>query len=168
MASVWDEVQARWPVDGQDYDSVRKEMEAYLSGLGLDITGFNHYGIVVRDAEEEMSRLQKLSGREPEGLQKNRVESLQLQIVRGLFDGVELELIQPVGESFFLKALEEYGDGLQHLAFAVRDIDGCLEKARAVGIELVDQTARQGSHGKIAFIKPARFAPLYVEMVEPK
>ncbi|MCL5046855.1 MAG: methylmalonyl-CoA epimerase [Actinobacteria bacterium] len=56
----------------------------------------------------------------------------------------------PVG-----KFLEKRGEGLHHVALDVTDVAVCLDRARALGLALIDQKPRPGSEGKlIAFVHP--------------
>jgi len=82
------------------------------------------------------------------------------------FDGTELELIQPVGESLFFVHLNKNGESLQHVSFRVNGIENALNALKQGGVELVDTIPRVGSHGKVAFTKPAKLAPYYLELCE--
>ena len=59
------------------------------------------------------------------------------------------------------------GPGIHHVCFAVDDLDGTLERCRAAGIRLVDETPRIGAEGKrIAFLHPASTGGILVELSE--
>ena len=82
--------------------------------------------------------------------------------------GKELELIEPVGASFFLDFLRNNGERLQHLGFLVEDIHRCLNKLKKSGVKLIDEKPRSGSHGEVAFLKPASFGQTYMELCQPR
>jgi methylmalonyl-CoA/ethylmalonyl-CoA epimerase len=57
------------------------------------------------------------------------------------------------------------GPGIHHICFAVDDLDGALDRCRAAGIRLIDETPRIGAEGKrIAFIHPSATAGVLVEL----
>ena len=59
------------------------------------------------------------------------------------------------------------GPGIHHVCFAVDDLDGALERCRAAGIRLIDETPRIGAEGKrIAFIHPSATGGVLVELTE--
>ena len=59
------------------------------------------------------------------------------------------------------------GPGIHHICFAVDDLDAALERCRATGVRLIDQTPRTGAEGKrIAFIHPSATAGVLVELTE--
>ncbi len=55
-----------------------------------------------------------------------------------LFDGVEIELIQPEGgESIHKEFLEQGREGLHHIQYAVEDLPAIIEKFKEEGIEVL-------------------------------
>jgi methylmalonyl-CoA/ethylmalonyl-CoA epimerase len=89
--------------------------------------------------------------------------------ITGLAAGSSLiELLQartsdsPVG-----KFVGRRGPGLHHICFAVDDLDRTLERCKAFGVRLIDETPRIGAEGKrIAFLHPASTAGVLVELSE--
>ena len=89
--------------------------------------------------------------------------------ITGLAAGQSLiELLQartpdsPVG-----KFVAKRGPGIHHICFAVDDIDRTLERCKALGVRLIDETPRIGAEGKrIAFLHPASTAGVLVELSE--
>lgn len=87
----------------------------------------------------------------------------------GLAAGSSLvELLEPdAGDSPIAKFLSRRGQGLHHVCFAVDDLDATLERCRAAGIRLIDQTPRVGAEGKrIAFLHPSSTAGVLIELTE--
>jgi methylmalonyl-CoA/ethylmalonyl-CoA epimerase len=59
------------------------------------------------------------------------------------------------------------GPGIHHVCFAVDDLDAALERCRAAGIRLIDETPRVGAEGKrIAFLHPSTTGGVLVELSE--
>lgn len=83
-----------------------------------------------------------------------------------------LELVAPApgeaGEgSSVARFLERSGEGMHHVAWAVRDVaDGIASLTRA-GARVIDETPRPGLHGTpVAFVHPRSTGGVLVELVE--
>lgn len=65
------------------------------------------------------------------------------------------------------KFVAKRGPGIHHVCFAVDDLDGTLDRCRAAGLRLIDQTPRIGAEGKrIAFLHPSATGGVLVELSE--
>jgi methylmalonyl-CoA/ethylmalonyl-CoA epimerase len=63
--------------------------------------------------------------------------------------------------------LEKKGEGIQHVAFRVENIESALQELRDKGIRLIDEKPRQGAGGaKIAFLHPKSTSGVLVELCE--
>lgn len=59
------------------------------------------------------------------------------------------------------------GPGIHHICFIVDDLDATLDRCRASGIRLIDDTPRTGAEGKrIAFLHPSSTGGVLVELTE--
>lgn len=77
-----------------------------------------------------------------------------------------IELLEPRDGGVIAQYLDEYGPGLHHLAIATDDIEGALEAARDVGVDLVDSEPRPGAWGhEVAFLHPGSTGGVLVEFV---
>jgi len=126
----------------------------------------HHVGLIVRDLEATSAQYtEKL------GLRLDRVEDYGDGLLRIGFlvcGDVFLELIQPLTDDGPNAAwLRTVGEGLQHLAFEVGDVNGTLAELTARGVPLLDRGARRGASGtRIAFLDPRGFAGSLLELVE--
>jgi methylmalonyl-CoA/ethylmalonyl-CoA epimerase len=79
-----------------------------------------------------------------------------------------LEFLEPeVPGSPIDKFLAKRGPGIHHICFAVDDLDAALDRCRASGIRLIDETPRIGAEGKrIAFLHPSSTSGVLVELTE--
>lgn len=79
-----------------------------------------------------------------------------------------LELLEPLGdEGAISRFLDREGPGLHHVALATDDIEGALDAAREMGVELVDEEPRPGAWGHdVAFLHPKSTGGVLVEFVE--
>ena len=65
------------------------------------------------------------------------------------------------------KYIEKKGEGIQHVAFRVENIEEALGELKAKGIRLIDETPRKGAGGaKIAFLHPKATAGVLVELCQ--
>ena len=123
-----------------------------------------HIGIAVRDLDAILPFYRDV-------LQMPEVELNDADGARiaGLAAGESLvELLEsqdpqsPIG-----KFVAARGPGIHHVCFAVDDLDAALDRCRAAGLRLIDQTPRIGAEGKrIAFIHPSATAGVLVELSE--
>ncbi|MEW5910439.1 MAG: methylmalonyl-CoA epimerase [Thermodesulfobacteriota bacterium] len=76
-----------------------------------------------------------------------------------------LESISPDGP--IAKYLEKRGEGIQHVAFRVENIEKALAYLKEKGVPLIDEKARTGAGGaKIAFLHPKATNGVLVELCE--
>jgi methylmalonyl-CoA/ethylmalonyl-CoA epimerase len=134
-----------------------------MKALKLD-----HVGIAVENLEASLAVYEgilgmKLHGTEEVAEQKVRTAFLPL-------GETEIELLEstdpegPIGKFIAAK-----GQGVQHLAFRVEDIDKALEELKAKGVRLIDEKPRYGAGGaRIAFIHPKATNGVLVELCERK
>jgi methylmalonyl-CoA/ethylmalonyl-CoA epimerase len=140
-----------------------------MKALKLD-----HVGIAVENLNEA---LELYTG--PLGLELKGIETVEEQKVRtaflplgpgGLDSGTELELLESTDpEGPIAKFIAAKGQGVQHLAFRVDDLDAALEELKAAGIRLIDEKPRYGAGGaRIAFLHPKSTKGVLVELCERK
>jgi methylmalonyl-CoA/ethylmalonyl-CoA epimerase len=80
----------------------------------------------------------------------------------------EVELLESsVPEGPIAKYLEKQGEGIQHVAFRVEDIEAALDELKAKGVRLIDEKPRIGAGGaKIAFLHPKDTHGILIELCE--
>jgi len=129
------------------------------------ILGLAHVGIAVRVLEPAVVAWAKL-GFTLEGTEMLESMHLRLAFLKG--GDSMIELLEPTSaESAVARFLEKRGEGIHHLSFYVQDIDAALTRAAQAGFELIDRSARAGSHGtRIAFLHPRSLGGVLVEFCE--
>lgn len=76
-----------------------------------------------------------------------------------------LESTEPDGP--VAKFIEAKGEGIQHIAFRVENIEKTLEDLKAKGVRLIDEKPRYGAGGaKIAFVHPKASFGTLVELCQ--
>ena len=80
----------------------------------------------------------------------------------------EVELLQSTAPDGPVAGfIEKRGEGVQHVAFVVDDIEGALKELEAKGIRLIDKVPRMGAGGKkIAFLHPKETSGVLVELCQ--
>ncbi len=133
---------------------------------GPDIAGLAHVGIAVRALGPAIERWTLALGFTLEG--EEVIESMGLKLAFLRAGDVTIELLEPTrADSAIARFLEKRGEGIHHLSFRVSDIEAALARAAAAGLELIDRTPRDGSHGtKIAFLHPRSMFGVLVEFCE--
>lgn len=126
----------------------------------------HHVGIVVPSADEAIGFY-----RDVMGLRVTADEVIEEQGVRGVLLALgenEIELLEPVvADTGVARFLESRGPTLHHICFNTDDIDGELARLRGQGVQLIDETARNGLAGRVAFIHPKAMHGVLVELAEP-
>jgi len=127
----------------------------------------DHIGVAVEELDAaialyEQSFEMELAHRET--VESQGVEAVLLDVGDG-----HVELLAPLGPDTPVgKYLERKGPGLHHVAYAVDDIDGALERLSAAGIELIDDEPRVGiRESRVAFLHPRSTGGVLTEIVEP-
>ena len=125
----------------------------------------DHVGVAVADVERALAFF-----RETFGVPMAEVKELKDQGVRAALIEVgqtRLELLQPTGpETPVGRFIERRGEGLHHLAFNVKDMAAGLESIKSQGLQVIDETPREGLSGIIAFIHPRSVHGVLTELVQ--
>jgi methylmalonyl-CoA/ethylmalonyl-CoA epimerase len=127
-------------------------------------TRLAHIGIAVRSLDEILPFYRDILG-----LPEEPLDDADGATIAGLRAGEPLvELLEaespdsPIG-----RFVAKRGPGIHHLCFAVDDLDAALERCRAAGIRLIDESPRIGAERKrIAFLHPASTAGVLIELSE--
>jgi len=132
----------------------------------MKILKIDHLGIAVNSIEEAKRLFHDILGLEFEG-----TETVQEQKVTTAFFPVgdsEVELLESTApDGPIAKYLEKRGEGIQHIAFRVDNLDQALAELKDKGIRLIDEKPRKGAGGaKIAFLHPKSTHGVLIELSE--
>jgi methylmalonyl-CoA/ethylmalonyl-CoA epimerase len=132
------------------------------------IQGLAHVGIAVRSLTPAIERWTKGLGFTHEHTET--IESMGLRLAFLRSGDAVIELLEPTrSDSTLAGFLEKRGEGIHHLSFFVNDMAAALARAERAGLELIDRTARPGSHGtEIAFLHPRALGGVLVEFCRRK
>ena len=132
----------------------------------MKILKIDHLGIAVNSIEDG-----KRFWTDTLGLPFEGDETVAEQKVTTAFFPVgesEVELLESTApDGPVAKYIEKKGQGIQHVAFRVENVEEALEELKAKGIQLIDQVPRIGAGGaKIAFLHPKATNGVLVELCE--
>ncbi|MFN3533989.1 MAG: methylmalonyl-CoA epimerase [Desulfatiglandales bacterium] len=132
----------------------------------MKVKHIDHIGIAVREMAQAKRFYEEILG-----LKLTGVEEVVEQKVKVAFFPItdsEIELLestQPDGP--VSKFIEARGEGIQHIAFRVENLEEALQELKAKGVRLIDERPRKGAGGaKIAFIHPKETNGVLVELCE--
>jgi len=132
----------------------------------MKILKINHLGIAVNNIEESKNFWEGILGLSFEGS-----ETVEEQKVTTAFFPVgesEIELLESTApDGPVAKYIEKKGEGIQHVAFQVENIEAALAELKEKGIKLIDEKPRKGAGGAmIAFLHPKSTNGVLVELCE--
>ena len=133
----------------------------------MRITHIEHIGIAVRSLEESLPFYENVLG-----LKCYAIEDVEDQKVKTAFIRVgetKIELLEPTSEdSPIMKFLENKGQGIHHIAYAIEDgVANALKECDSNGLRLIDQIPRKGAEGlSIAFLHPRSAEGVLTEFCE--
>lgn len=126
----------------------------------------DHIGIAVKSIEESLGLYTEVLGLTLEG-----IEVVEEQKVKTAFlpiGDTEFELLESTdAEGPIAKFIDKKGQGIQHIALRVDDIEKALDEMREKGIRLIDEKPRYGAGGaKIAFLHPKSTQGILIELCQ--
>ncbi len=126
----------------------------------------DHVGIAVNDIEETLTFYEKILGMKKTGVQTLEDRGLKVAFLET--SQGELELLEPISDDNpIVRHLERRGEGIQHLAFKVKNIDQRIEELKTKGVKFLAEEARPGAGGKkIIFIHPGSAHGVLIELCE--
>jgi methylmalonyl-CoA/ethylmalonyl-CoA epimerase len=132
----------------------------------MKIKHIDHIGIAVKSIEQAGKFYTEILG-----LKIQDIETVAEQKVNVAFLPItdsEVELLESTApDGPVSKYIDARGEGVQHIAFRVENIEASLEELKSKGVRLIDQTPRNGAGGaKIAFIHPKETNGVLVEICE--
>ncbi len=133
----------------------------------MKISHIEHLGIAVKSLEEAIPYYENILG-----MKCYSIEEVADQKVKTAFFMVgqtKIELLEATSpESTIAKFIENKGEGIHHLAFAVADgVQNALNEIEEKGVRLIDKAPRKGAEGlEIAFLHPKSTLGVLTELCE--
>ncbi len=79
--------------------------------------------------------------------------------------GGKIELLEPLGEGFLSRFLEQRGEGLHHITFKTDDINAAIGHVEGLGYEVVD-TSLDDPRWQEAFLRPSRAHGTLIQLAQ--
>lgn len=143
--------------------------------MGELLSRFHHIGVVVKNLEEAVKYYQALGigPFEPSNLVHidRRIYGKPAPDVKLIAKGIALgpigfELVQPVsGETPQKEFLESRGEGINHIAFIVDDIEEAISIMVEAGFKVVSSAKNEGGGG-VAFFDTDKVGGVQIELEE--
>jgi methylmalonyl-CoA/ethylmalonyl-CoA epimerase len=130
------------------------------------IAKIDHIGIAVANLDETVKFYSEMLG-----MKVAKTETHAEQKVKVAFLPVgdtELELLEPTDpESAIARHIKNKGEGIQHIAFRVENIEQAILDLKGKGMRFIDEKPRIGAgNTKIVFLHPKNTYGVLVELVQ--
>ncbi len=134
----------------------------------MKATHIEHIGIAVKNLQESIKFYEDVLG-----LECYNLEEIADQKVRTAFFMVgqtKIELLESTADDGpVAKFIAKKGEGIHHIAYAVKGIEKALAHAREKGVQTIDARPRKGAEGlDIAFLHPKSTFGVLTELCEDK
>jgi len=125
-----------------------------------------HIGIAVKNLTEANQVYEKLLGVAPYKIESVESEGVSTSFFRTGESKIELlEASHP--ESPIAKFIEKKGEGIHHIAFAVKDIEQEIERLQKEGFEIINEEPKIGADKqRICFLHPKSSHGVLIELCQ--
>jgi methylmalonyl-CoA/ethylmalonyl-CoA epimerase len=125
-----------------------------------------HLGIAVKDLDAAVALYRDTLGFPFAGFEE--VPEQKVKVAMFPVGESRLELLGATSpDSPIAKHIEKKGEGIQHVAFAVENLEQALAALKARGVPLIDEKPRIGAGGHlIAFVHPKGTGGILVELTQ--
>jgi methylmalonyl-CoA/ethylmalonyl-CoA epimerase len=125
-----------------------------------------HIGIAVKNIKEANKVYEKLLGVAP-----YKTETVESEDVNTSFFQTgesKIELLQATkSESAIAKFIEKKGEGIHHIAFAVKDIKAEIKRLKEEGFTIINETPKKGAdHKLVCFVHPKNTQGVLIELCQ--
>lgn len=126
----------------------------------------DHIGIAVKDLEESLKFYQNVLGMDLQGTEI--VEEQKVKVAFLPLGDTEIELLESTdSEGPIAKYIDKKGEGIQHIAYRVDNIEEAIAEMISKGVRMIDETPRYGAGGaKIAFCHPKSTNGVLIELCQ--
>ncbi len=126
----------------------------------------DHIGIAVKNLNETLNFYENILGLKSAGTET--VEEQKVKVAFLPIGDTEVELLESTEEDGpIARYIAKNGEGVQHIAYKVDDIEKAIEEMKENGIRMIDEKARYGAGGaKIAFCHPKSTYGVLIELCQ--
>jgi methylmalonyl-CoA/ethylmalonyl-CoA epimerase len=126
----------------------------------------DHIGIAVKNLDDTVAFYRQVMGLEVSATEV--LNGIKIAFLR--IGDSDLELLEDLTpDGVIARHVATRGEGMQHVAYRVDNIEQALQDVRAKGIALIDERPRLGArHARVAFLHPKSTRGVLIEFVEPQ
>ena len=126
----------------------------------------DHIGIAVKNLDDTVAFYRLVMGLEVSSTEV--FNGMKIAFLR--IGDSELELLEDLTpDGTIARHVAKRGEGMQHVAYRVDNIEEALQDMRAKGIALIDKRPRPGARkARVAFLHPKSTNGVLIEFVEPQ
>jgi len=126
----------------------------------------DHVAIVVRKIEETLPLYTETLGFRVKNVEDVPHMHVRVAMLESSNGTTHVELIEPlIPDTGVARFLEKKGESIHHLCFTVENLQGELDRLKAYGVRLIDESPREGEGGSlVAFIHPESCHGLLIEL----
>jgi methylmalonyl-CoA/ethylmalonyl-CoA epimerase len=124
----------------------------------------DHIGIAVKNLDETVAFYRHVMGLEVSATEV--FNGMKIAFLR--IGDSELELLEDLTpDGAIARHVAKRGEGVQHVAYRVDNLEQALRDMRAKGIDLIDERPRPGArNARVAFLHPKSTKGVLIEFVE--
>jgi len=132
----------------------------------MKVTKLDHIGIAVKNMDEALAFYRDTLGISSAG--EEVIEEQKVKVAFLPLGDTELELLESTSpDGPVAKFIEKRGEGIQHIALRVENIEEALKELKEKDFRLIDQQPRYGAgNAKIAFLHPKATGGILLELSE--
>ena len=132
----------------------------------MKVTKLDHIGIAVKNIDEALAFYRDTLGISSVG--EEVIEEQKVKVAFLPLGDTELELLESTSpDGPVAKFIEKRGEGIQHIALRVENIEEALKELKEKDFRLIDQQPRYGAgNAKIAFLHPKATGGILLEISE--
>jgi methylmalonyl-CoA/ethylmalonyl-CoA epimerase len=130
------------------------------------IKKIDHVGIAVKDLDAAIKFYEEILGLKVDMIEENADQKVKIAFIPT--GDSEVELLQSTTpDGPIARFIEKNGEGIQHIAFRVDNLEKRLNELKEKGVRLIDEKPRRGGGGAlIAFLHPKSTLGTLVELSE--
>lgn len=128
------------------------------------VNKIDHIGIAVKNLEETLKFYEDVLG--IKCVSQEVVEEQKVKVAFLPIGDTEVELLESTSEDGpIARFIEKKGEGIQHIAFKVDNIEEAIKELEEKGVRMIDEQPRYGAGGaRIAFLHPKSTSGVLIEI----
>ena len=132
----------------------------------MNILKVDHIGVAVKNLDEVLKFYEENLGMHAHGEEINDEQKVRVGFLP--VGDTEIEFLESTSpDGAIAKFIEKNGEGIQHIALKVDNLEMALQELKNKGVKLIDEQPRIGAgNNKIAFLHPKSTFGTLVELCE--